>query len=167
MVATSIHSVNSYLLVPPREALSYPTDMRPKNIRRSNLELLVKEFGSIAEVARKAGTSEKYLSQILGKRVQRKTERGIGDTVAIKLETGCRKPIGWIDIYHPQATDASEHVVKECKADAYLPPANLTDEEALILKAFNAFSQEFRDSWIATANDYLRKHSTFGKNAAA
>lgn len=72
--------------------------MDTKEIRFKNLELLIREFGSAATVARKAGTSPAYISQILTRTLTPKgEERGVGPTLARKLEEGCGKPRGWMD----------------------------------------------------------------------
>lgn len=74
--------------------------------RLENLERLVDEAGSAAALARRAGTSPSYLSQV---RNQLKTvngrARGIGDELAEKLERAMRKPVGWLDMAHPQIVD--------------------------------------------------------------
>lgn len=73
-----------------------------RTIRRANFDRLVTEATSIAELARKTGASEKYLSQIKtgfqGKRD--KTPRQVGDSLARKLEAGMGKPNGWMDSIH-------------------------------------------------------------------
>lgn len=74
--------------------------MRPKEIRTHNLSLLEEEFGSLAELSRLSGLSEKYLSQIKNKTKQRGTIRGMGDRAAKQLEDGCGKAAGWIDQVH-------------------------------------------------------------------
>lgn len=73
---------------------------RRKEIRHANLGLLIKEFGSLAEVARLAQTSEKYLWQIMNRVVQRNSARSVGDELAEKLEIKCNKPAGWMDEDH-------------------------------------------------------------------
>lgn len=79
--------------------------MRPKDIRTQNLGLLEEEFGSLAELSRLSGLSEKYLSQIKNKTMQRGTIRGMGDRAAEQLEKGCGKPSGWIDLAHFSAPE--------------------------------------------------------------
>lgn len=64
-------------------------------IRLGNLMLLVNEFGSQRTVAELADTSEAYLSQCI-----RNTDRGVGSGLARRLETGCDKPEGWMDVDH-------------------------------------------------------------------
>lgn len=78
--------------------------MRPKEIRTQNLGLLEEEFGSLAELSRLSGLSEKYLSQIKNKTMQRGTIRGMGDRAAEQLENGCGKQSGWMDQSHMPAT---------------------------------------------------------------
>lgn len=112
MVASSLQSCNSYSLVPLPVANRYLWGMRPRAIRRANLLLLIREKGSIAQVARDSNTSEKYLSQIVNRVVQvrGREPRGVGDALAEKLERGCGKPAGWMD------QDHSDEPVKEASA---------------------------------------------------
>lgn len=71
---------------------------RHETVRLSNLELLVAEAGSAAALARLAGTSESYLSQIRNQLLTAKgTPRGVGDELAAKLERAMGKPNGWMD----------------------------------------------------------------------
>jgi SOS-response transcriptional repressor LexA len=71
---------------------------RHETVRLSNLELLVAEAGSAAALARLAGTSESYLSQIRNQLLTAKgTPRGLGDELAAKLERAMGKPNGWMD----------------------------------------------------------------------
>nr|MCH9698580.1 S24 family peptidase [Gammaproteobacteria bacterium] len=69
--------------------------------RLENLERLIIEAGSAEKLAKLADTNSSYLSQV---RRQRNTEsgtpRGIGDVLAVKLETGMGKPLGWMDEPH-------------------------------------------------------------------
>ncbi len=72
-----------------------------EEIRLNNLEILITEAGSAARVAKMAGTSESYLSQVRRKmRTQNGTPRGLGNELASKLETGLGKPTGWMDELH-------------------------------------------------------------------
>lgn len=72
-----------------------------KEIRRRNLALLEREAGSWAALARAAGTSASYLSQICTERkTQKGTIRAVGDELAKKLERGMGKPRGWMDTNH-------------------------------------------------------------------
>jgi transcriptional regulator with XRE-family HTH domain len=70
-----------------------------KEIRLTRLEQLISEFGTIEAVAEKSGTAPQYLSQIRnGVKSSTGTARGVGDSLARKLEKGCGKPEGWMDI---------------------------------------------------------------------
>ena len=76
---------------------------RHETVRLSNLELLVAEAGSAAALARLAGTSESYLSQIRNQlRTAKGTPRGVGDELAAKLEQAMGKPNGWMDESHQE-----------------------------------------------------------------
>lgn len=72
--------------------------------RRTNLLRLVEQFGTTAEVARRARTPENYLTQIIGGYSHPSGKpREIGNTVADRLEAGCDKPLGWLDQDHNTA----------------------------------------------------------------
>ena len=72
-------------------------------VRLSNLEHLVAEAGSAVALARLAGTSESYLSQIRNQLLTAKgTPRGVGDDLAAKLEQAMGKPNGWMDEAHQE-----------------------------------------------------------------
>jgi len=76
---------------------------RHETVRLSNLEFLVAEAGSAAALARLAGTSESYLSQIRNQLLTAKgTPRGVGDELATKLEQAMGKPNGWMDESHQE-----------------------------------------------------------------
>jgi hypothetical protein len=65
-------------------------------IRLDNLKRLKKEFKTYAYIAEISNTAPAYLSQVLSK----KTPRNMGEEVARKIETGCKKPYGWMDHDH-------------------------------------------------------------------
>lgn len=72
-----------------------------KELRIENLRTLVKEFKTADAVAQRAGTAPMYLSQILtGAKSSTGKPRGVGDTLARRLESGCGKPEGWLDQQH-------------------------------------------------------------------
>lgn len=72
-----------------------------KELRLENLRALVAEFKTADAVAQRAGTAPMYLSQILtGAKSATGTARGVGDTLARKLEAGCGKETGWMDRPH-------------------------------------------------------------------
>jgi SOS-response transcriptional repressor LexA len=80
----------------------------PEQIRLKNLELLIAEAGSAANLAHRVGTNSSYLSQVRRRMPTKKgTPRGIGDDLAMKLEQGMGKPEGWLDVPHREAWDHS------------------------------------------------------------
>lgn len=80
--------------------------MDAKKIRLENLKSLISEFGSAVNVAKETGVNEAYISQVIsGTLLPSGNPRGVGDKMARKLEEGCKKPFGWMDITHkPNAT---------------------------------------------------------------
>ena len=77
------------------------TKRRHERVRLRNLEALIAEAGSAAVLARLAGTSESYLSQVRRQLPTRKgTPRSVGDDLAEKLERAMGKPLGWLDESH-------------------------------------------------------------------
>ena len=72
-----------------------------EDIRLNNLEILIAEAGSATKLARRAGTSESYISQVRRKmRTAKGTPRGIGDELSSRLEKAMGKPQGWMDEVH-------------------------------------------------------------------
>lgn len=74
-----------------------------KEIRLLNLEALINEFGSLEAIANACEMPNTvYLSQIRSRQKDLKTgePRNMGDKVARKLEDGCKKPHGWMDVEH-------------------------------------------------------------------
>lgn len=65
-----------------------------KNIRKERLRALVSEFGSASKVAQMSETSANYISQIISPR----GKRNLGYALARKIESGCNKPEGWMDL---------------------------------------------------------------------
>ena len=83
------------------------TKRRHEAARLSNLELLIAEAGSATALARLANTSDSYLSQIRNQFATAKgTPRGIGDSLAAKLEHAMGKPNGWMDEPHPKISES-------------------------------------------------------------
>ncbi len=111
IIASSSTSINSYQHVLCNVAKSYPCGMRYTDdeiaeIRRINLLKLRKEMGlSFAEIARRTGTNDQYLSQIANKRIQKggKRPRSMSSDYAGKIETGLGLPPGWLDTAHLSA----------------------------------------------------------------
>lgn len=76
---------------------------KPEQVRLQNLELLIAEAGSAAELARLASTNSSYLSQVRNQMPTKKgTPRGLGDDLAGKLERSMGKPLGWMDEVHAE-----------------------------------------------------------------
>lgn len=73
-------------------------------IRLVNLLLLVKECGgNQAELSRRVDTPATYINQIVkGTLTRSGSRRGVGDELARKLETGMKKPVGWMDKSHDE-----------------------------------------------------------------
>ena len=71
-------------------------------IRRENLEIAIKRFGSAAKLAEAANTSPAYLSQIRNRTPESKTGRPkmMGDAMARKIEAALGEPEGWMDRSH-------------------------------------------------------------------
>ena len=66
--------------------------------RLANLRRLIAEAGSASELARRAGVSAPYLSQILGGTPYPSGRaRRMGDRLAAKLERAMRRPPGWMN----------------------------------------------------------------------
>ncbi len=72
-------------------------------IRRKNLETLIREFLTMEALAEKASTTSVYLSQIRNRAIDSKTgrPREMGTSMARRLEEAASKPRGWMDAeYH-------------------------------------------------------------------
>lgn len=84
--------------------------MRIDEIRLFNLHQLISENGSAACVADKSGTAAAYLSQIInGVPLPSGNPRVVGKALARKLEKGCGKSDGWMDIDHSDQRTEQEH----------------------------------------------------------
>ena len=116
---------------------------RRKEIRHANLGLLIEEFGSLAEVARLAQTSEKYLWQIMNRVVQRNSARSVGDALAEKLEIKCNKPAGWMDEDH--RTEAPASMVAEATKTYNVPP-RLSAEALRVAHMWDALPEDVRQN---------------------
>ena len=84
-------------------------------IRRENLDLLASELGSMDRVAALVETSAVYLSQLKKQSIDQKTgrPRQMGDKLARRLEKGCKKEEGWMDVDHARlAFDANVSTVR-------------------------------------------------------
>jgi hypothetical protein len=106
------------------------------DIRRKNLQTLVKEFKTIAALAEISGTSEKYLSQILNcTKLPSGATRNVGNALARKLETGALRPPGWMDHDH----------------EGEAPAPRLSPPEEELLRCFRTGSKAKRTALLAVA----------------
>lgn len=75
---------------------------KQEQIRLANLEQLIREAGSVADLAEAAGTNKSYLSQVRNQTLTPSGKpRRIGDELAEMLERGMDKLEGWMDESHP------------------------------------------------------------------
>lgn len=72
-----------------------------EEVRRARLAQLVEEYGSYVKLGEKLGLTERdsTLSQIANQSVNSRTTtpKTMGSTLARRIETACRKPVGWMD----------------------------------------------------------------------
>lgn len=88
------------------------------DIRRANLEALLREFPTLDALAAAAGSTSVYLSQIRNQTPDQKSgkPREMGSKLARRLEAikGHEKPTGWMDIeHHPDEPEALKLSVAE------------------------------------------------------
>lgn len=78
-------------------------------IRLANLNLLVREAGTLQAVAEAAETSSVYLSQVRNRLADPKTgrHRAMGSKLARRLESAFGKPEGWMDEANAQASQGN------------------------------------------------------------
>ena len=95
------------------------TKRRHEAVRLGNLELLVVEAGSATTLARLANTSGSYLSQIRNQiKTPKGTPRGVGDSLAAKLEQAMGKPDGWMDEPHSRIPDVAQPAPRKPASDS-------------------------------------------------
>jgi phage repressor protein C with HTH and peptisase S24 domain len=77
-------------------------------VRRQNLELVIKRVGSAAKLAELAATSPAYISQIKNRSPDSKsgTPKTMGDDMARRIEAAIGERAGWMDVPHGEAEDA-------------------------------------------------------------
>ncbi len=150
-----------------------------QDIRFANFELLIKEAGTIAELARKTGYDKPaYLYQLRAQVVKPNGKAlQLGRRVAARLEQGMNKPAGWMDIDHSgEPAAATAAVSGSLKAVSNLIGVALTSPESAVYGAavirallsagkqvcvaFNdAAAQAFEQTGIAlTDGNAVRKH---------
>ncbi|MDE0249926.1 MAG: XRE family transcriptional regulator [Gammaproteobacteria bacterium] len=83
-----------------------------ERLRSENLERLIREAGTLKELARRADTSSSYLSQVRHRmRTPSGRHRKVTDELAGVLERAMGKPDGWMDESHgPQAFLAGDTI---------------------------------------------------------
>jgi hypothetical protein len=94
--------------------------MENKEIRHANLLVLIKETPekTMVVLAKRCGINEVYLSLL------KVRERGMGNSVARRLERGMGKPVGWMDLMHssrrqnnaPEQTSEELELIEACRA---------------------------------------------------
>jgi hypothetical protein len=108
MASISQTVANSYCMVNSKPLISLPSRvisnffMNIKDIRRNNLLVLKKEFGSFAALAKRTNTDASYLSQVNIK------ARDMGHDVARRIEAALGKTPGWMDAQRHDRTNAVE-----------------------------------------------------------
>lgn len=98
------------------------------DIRRANLELLLKEFKTLAALADAADTSSVYLTQIRTSAIDAKTKRPreMGSAMARRLERACTppKPTGWMDV--PHNDEFPQHVLRVARMLVLMDPEDFS-----------------------------------------
>ena len=108
--------------------------MNAFELRLKNLEVLVKEFGGLQQVADRGGTSYDNLWQIVrGIKLPSGKPRGIGNSLARKLEDGCGKLPGWMDWDNSQP-----HIDAQSRAVAAYLAQLPREDRARIVKIIEA-----------------------------
>ena len=109
-----------------------------QEIRFENFELLIKEAGTIAELARKTGYDKPaYLYQLRAQVVKPNGKAlQLGRRVAARLEQGMNKPSGWMDIDHSNEPAAPNVAVSgSLKAVGKVVGVALTSPESVVYGA--------------------------------
>lgn len=89
---------------PPRMLSVYET-------RRTNLRLLVKEWGGPTSLSKKLGhTNGSYLAQLIGPHPTRE----ISEKVAREIEGKLGLPLGWLDNNHDGRVPVDDNALAEC-----------------------------------------------------
>lgn len=101
-LSESLSDVNSISLRHAISARLFNATMRTvEEIRRNRLELLVEEFGSLAELGKRLNLNarDSTLSQYRNRSRDSKTAKpkNMGSPMARRLESACGKELGWMD----------------------------------------------------------------------
>jgi hypothetical protein len=110
-----------------------------QHIRLANLRLLVTLFGTPRAAADLSDTSEGYLKEILrGDTLPSGKAKSVGDDLARKLEKGCGKPEGWMDVSH--------------QGESQTPPGELlTPEDRALLTLYRRADPELKAAIMQVA----------------
>lgn len=108
-------------------------------IRKSNLEQLVKDFGGAVALAKLICTQKSHMSAMLS------GARGVGDALAARLEKKCEKDPGWMDIAHGEEPREAPRQPRGIATEGI-------DEEDLLV-SFRKFPTEIRAELV---RDFMR-----------
>lgn len=108
-------------------------------IRRANLAGLIREFETIARLARRTGAVASLLSRI------KNGTRQMGDDVARRLERALDKPEGWMDLPQFGAGDAMM-------------------DQAEALQILQSLTESDRDAWLKHGRLLVESNGQKGPN---
>lgn len=134
----------------------------PRHLNRMRrLGELVEEAGGATALATKVGTPKTHISALLG------GKRGIGDTLAAKLERKCDKPAGWMDQLAEAATGAGATVLV-----AREEPSTTEWDLLLELREMSAEDRRFIEQEAAARSERWRRMreevlARYGANGSA
>jgi transcriptional regulator with XRE-family HTH domain len=119
--------------------------------RRQNLERLISEYGSIAEVARKTGMSDSYLSQV------RNRTRGMGHIVAFSIEKELGLETGWMSRDQDQVRE---------RPSTYGGEAETTADEKLkrVLSSWESLTERQKDEVVRNITGLERSNKELLKD---
>jgi hypothetical protein len=119
-------------------------------IRRANLEILLSEAGSQAEIGRRIDRTPNQVNQWFGKG----SSRNIGDKSARELEVAFDKPKGWMDQDHNSESQSAGRVPEKFRASVELlyytlsnlgKPLSLVSDDDLLELAYRTVDEDGRD----------------------
>lgn len=118
--------------------------MDTKEIRRSNLLLLIEENKTQAALSERSGVPVAYINQIVNRRADSSgTPRGMGHKTARQLEDKCLKPKGWMDVPHGEKNNEQDELLSiysSLKSESLRH--NLLEQARLIYKIENGKKDE-------------------------
>lgn len=113
--------------------------MKINDIRLANLKALVREFKTLTALAEAAKTNEKYLSQIINRRILKSGKpANVGDRLAEKLELAGRRPTGWMDTDHESG-------------GVIVTNADMTTDEAELLRLYRQSNKDKKNALLVIA----------------